>query len=97
MLTPRVLATLRATLLFWQEEMAVHSMEIARPYWDQSEFSPLTVAEIENLRRELVSVSYVACDPQQNVLLSMQLFTAADLESLSSQAVAWAAVVLPTS
>ena len=47
MLTPRVLATLRATLLFWQEEMAVHSMEIARPYWDQSEFSPLTVAEIE--------------------------------------------------
>jgi hypothetical protein len=95
MLTPRVLAAIRAALLFWMEEMAIHNPEVARPYWDTASFEPLSVSELESLRNQLTFVHYVAYDPVQGALTSTRLCTSADLDVAAVASSNWAAVLLP--
>ena len=95
MLTPRVLAAIRAALLFWMEEMAIHNPEVARPYWDTASFEPLSVTELEALRNQLTFVHYVAYDPVQGALTSTRLCTAADVDVAAVASSNWATVLLP--
>jgi hypothetical protein len=53
MLTERELATVRAALRFWQEEICPHSAEIARAYLEPDDVQPLSAVQIERLREML--------------------------------------------
>jgi hypothetical protein len=76
LLTPRHLATLRAALQFWKEEMGSHSVEFMQPYFDVDTIEPLTIEEITALDRQLKSdVRYVICDPQREQIDNTTLFT----------------------
>jgi hypothetical protein len=94
MLTPRILAAIRAALLFWMEEIAIHDPAIARPYWDTVSFEPLSVSELESLRNQLTYVHYVGYDPIRGALTSTRLIAAAELDDSAASA-SWAAVLLP--
>ena len=50
MLIQRQLATLRAALQFWREEICPHGEAAARPYLDFDEITPLTMNEVDELR-----------------------------------------------
>jgi hypothetical protein len=53
MLTERELATVRAALRYWQEEICPHSAEIARAYLEPNDVEPLSAVQIERLREML--------------------------------------------
>ena len=50
MLTARHVATVRAALLFWEEEMAASPPAFMRPFLDPPEMEPLSVDEVQELR-----------------------------------------------
>lgn len=57
-LTQREIATIRAALLFWREEMCPHDPAIMQPYFETvgcSDIAPLTASELENLSERLRS------------------------------------------
>ncbi|HEV7280415.1 MAG TPA: hypothetical protein VGN57_09410 [Pirellulaceae bacterium] len=56
MLADRELATIRAALAYWRDEMTPHGTEAQAPYFGQELIVPLTEAEIERLRER--------CDPR---------------------------------
>jgi hypothetical protein len=77
MLTERELATIRAALTFWREEMHPHDdEEMLHPYFDASPVDPLTSAEIEELRALLQPerVRYAAFDRRTAAIQGDQLF-----------------------
>ena len=53
MLTLRELATLRAALLFWKEEMCPHGEQVMQPYFDGLTVESLSAIEVEQLRSRL--------------------------------------------
>lgn len=96
MLTPhQVVAVLRAALLFWQEEIAIHDPGVGYSYWEDQPFQPLTPDEVAELRRHLRFVKYVRFDPRTNKLISAELLSAADLATLSAPPRIVAIVILP--
>ena len=56
MLADRELATIRAALAYWRDEMTPHGSEAQQPYLDVSLGSPLDATEIERLRRSFLPV-----------------------------------------
>lgn len=92
MLTRRHLVTLRAALLFWQEEIAVHEPAVAMPYLDEPDIQPLSAAEIESLREQLRKVRYALFDRQSDRFLALDLLpTDVEPEQISDVAT----VILP--
>lgn len=53
MLADRELATIRAALAYWRDEMTPHGVEPQAPYFDQKRPDPLSEADIERLRERL--------------------------------------------
>ena len=53
MLADRELATIRAALAYWRDEMTPHGIEPQAPYFDQEGPEPLSGGEIEQLRARL--------------------------------------------
>ena len=76
MLTPGDLATVRAALLFWYEEMAPHGVEIMQPYFDSPEAEPLSAEEVSRLRERFVpsAARYALYSAKANRLASLDVF-----------------------
>jgi hypothetical protein len=55
MLADRELATIRAALAYWRDEMTPHGREAMQPYLDVPLKTPLAPAEIERLRSRFLS------------------------------------------
>lgn len=79
MLTTRELATVRAALLYWQEEMCPHPAAMP-PYFQVPLVQPLTEAETIALRARFAdeAVRYGVCDPPQGNVLG-QMYSSAEL------------------
>ena len=101
MIKLREWATIRAALLFWQEEMCPSGSTIMRPYYDvevEVEES-LGAEEVEGLRARLSesSVRYAAFDPATGRLASIELIVdAEEAIRLSDDTSAIATVIIPT-
>jgi hypothetical protein len=53
MLADRELATIRAALAYWRDEMTPHETEAQAPYFDQVRPEPMSETEIDQLRARL--------------------------------------------
>jgi hypothetical protein len=95
MLTPRELATLRAALLFWKEEMCPHDASLVRPYFDTPVVESLSASEIDQLRVLLdqAFVRYANYDATTDTLATAQLL-ATPAEALRAWGAAQIATVL---
>ena len=80
MIQLRELATIRAALLFWQEEMCPSGSTIMQPYYDVAVDEPLLADEITALRSKLGDscVRYAAYDPASCRLATVELIADAD-------------------
>jgi hypothetical protein len=96
MLTTRQLATLRAALRFWSEEM--HTTAHMRPYFDTRKQVPLSQREIATLRKQLSSqqLRYAGFDELTGQLTSTELFARAELARSETQVTHIVTVLLPT-
>ena len=58
------LATIRAALLYWREEICPHGSESAALYFDDPRVAPLAADEVEQLRRKFdaAQIRYDVCD-----------------------------------
>lgn len=76
MLTSRELATLRAALRYWQEEICPHGPAAARLYLDSPASVPLTSTEVRRLRDRFRSgrVRYCRCRRARSYVLQGPLF-----------------------
>ena len=76
MLTSREIETIRAALQFWREEICPHGAEVARPYLESEDISPLTSEEVERLRQKLMAarVRYARVSPDGATVLDWNLF-----------------------
>ena len=96
LLTKRHLATVRAALLYWKEEIAVYEPEIALPYLEDRSLRPLEVDEVEQLRIRFESVRYVAYSQKLDTLLSLEFLLTPREEDLILQEKSIATVILPS-
>lgn len=72
--TPEI-ETMRAALLYWQDEMSPHSEETWRAYFDRADVQPLSGAGISQLRTELATcIRYAVYDPVNEQLLNTTLW-----------------------
>lgn len=80
MLTHDQLATVRAALLFWQEEICPHTPEVSLPYLDVATTEILSAEAVAELRSRFTSVDirYVLINRHMNQLISRELFDNAD-------------------
>jgi len=100
MLTPQQLATIRAALLYWQEEMCPHAEETMQSYLGTKDSQPLTAQEIAELRTCFLppNVRYAHYHRQLRRLGSTQLFLTGDLAMHEAKRkIAVATVLLPFS
>ena len=89
--------TIRAALLYWQEEMSPHADETGRPYFERAEVRPLLAADIDKLRAELAScVRYAIYEPVGQQLLSTVLWTTAEEAISQAGGKPIATVLLPS-
>lgn len=98
MITRRELATLRAALLFWKEEMSPHGEQSMQPYFDGPAVEPLSAIEIEQLRSQLDPslVRYAQLDVATLQLVEGQLLTTPEEALLNwGKAAQVATVLLP--
>jgi hypothetical protein len=96
MLTPRHVATLRAALLFWQEEMCPHGQEAMQPYLESSGLEPLSEEETADVRDRLSSnVCYAVYDPARERLDGTELFLDISEAELAAGGQMLATVILP--
>ena len=96
MLTPhQVVAVLRAALLFWQEEIAIHEPGVGYGYWQDQPYDPLSPDEVAELRRHLRFVKYVRVDPDTASLATTDLLSAAELAESAIPPRVVAIVILP--
>lgn len=94
MLTSREVATMRAALLYWRQEISPHGDEAASPYLEPPDVRPLDIEEIDRLRVQLHSqVRYVSFDPATNSLASLELLPVVGEPAAPSSSVA--TVILP--
>ena len=77
MLSHDQLATVRAALLFWEEEICPHPTEVGMPYYDEVVSEPLSAQAVADLRSRFhtSNVRYALCDSTCTRLASTQLFT----------------------
>ena len=75
MLTMRELATLRAALLFWKEEMGPHGKQVMQPYFEGLSVETLSNLEVEQLRSQFqpALVRYAQLDNDKQQLVNGQL------------------------
>ena len=80
MITDRQLATVRAALRYWQEEMCPHDESVMRPYLERPDIEPLTSDEVEVLRQQFVpdAVRYGIYDRASQRLADQGLFVTVD-------------------
>ena len=80
MLTASQLATVRAALLFWQEEMATNPPDFMRPFLDLSDMKPLSVKDVQELREQFDPrfVRYAIYDADNDALADLRLFADSD-------------------
>jgi hypothetical protein len=98
MLTPhQVIAVIRAALLFWQEEIAIHEPGVGYSYWEDQPFDPLSPDEVAELRRHLRFVRYVRVDPENGCVSTTDLLSAAEVASSTIPPRQLAIVILPLS
>ena len=96
MLTPhQVVAVIRAALLFWQEEIAIHEPGVGYSYWEDQPYDPLSPDEVAELRRHLRFVKYVRVDPKTHSFVTTDLLSAADLAESAISPRVIAIVILP--
>jgi hypothetical protein len=57
MIAERDLATTRAALAYWRDEMSPHGLDAQAPYFDDEGANPLTGDEIDRLREGLRTAS----------------------------------------
>ena len=96
MLTPRHLATIRAALLYWQEEMCPHGSEVMQPYFEMEQREPLSREEIAQLRAGLEqSLRYAVYDGTLNQLASAELFLNYATAKIAAGGLGVAIVVIP--
>jgi hypothetical protein len=98
MFTLQQLATLRAALRYWQEEMCPHGAAAMRPYLGTKNLEPLSSAEVARLGQRLQpkAIRYVLYDCKRRKLASPQLWKS--MEAAVQQAhppLAVATVLLP--
>lgn len=69
-------ATLRAALLYWLEEICPHGAAAIRPYLDPPDARILSAEEVADLRESLrVHVRYAIYDASQDRLADTKLYT----------------------
>ena len=98
MIQLRELATIRAALLFWQEEMCPSGNTIMQPYYDVAVDEPLVADEVTALRSKLSDscVRYAAYDPASGRLAGVELIAdAKDAVRQADAAGAIATVLIP--
>ena len=80
MLIANQLATVRAALLFWEEEMATNPAEFMRPFLDLPDMEPLSVDEVQELKEQFDprAVRYAVYHPESQSLAGMNLFVDSD-------------------
>ena len=80
MLTASQLATVRAALLFWEEEMATNPADFMRPFLDPRDMKPLSVAEVQELRERFdpQAVRYAAWNRGTDTLADLRPFSDSD-------------------
>ena len=82
MLEERAIATILAALQYWRDEMTPHGLATMRFYLPPGQQSPLTIEEINQLRRELASwfasFKYVVCDSTHTKLRDIRIFQTAE-------------------
>ena len=80
MLTQHDLATVRAALLFWEEEMCPHGEDAAQHYFDEPGTVPLASSEVRQLRAAFVTsrVRYALYDRERGQLADTQPLAAND-------------------
>lgn len=89
--------TLRAALLYWQEEICPHGEGAAKPYLEGADTRTLSAAEIDLLRTNLAtSVRYAACEPLGQRLLGTELWDSPEEAVVATGGQAVALVLLPT-
>lgn len=99
MLTWRELATLRAALLFWKEEMCPHGEQSMQPYFDGPAVEPLSASEVDQLRAQLdpALVRYAQLDVATLQLVGGPLLTTPEEALLTwGKAAHVATVLLPS-
>ena len=95
MITTRELATLRAALRYWQEEMCPHGADAMRPYFDQPEVEPLSSDEIDELRQPLATtVRYALWTGEADRLADTEMFTSAEAAIRAAESGSQAVTVL---
>lgn len=79
-ITTPELATVRAALKYWQEEMCPHPTAIQEPYFDDPVKDFLSPQTIEQLRESLQAnaVRYAVWDPLTEKLAGLELFDSPD-------------------
>jgi len=96
MLTPRQVATLRAALLYWQEEMCPHGNEAMQSYLEPAGLDPLSEEETAELRDRLSSnVRYAVYDMAKERLDGPELFLDIQEAKLAAGGANLATVILP--
>jgi hypothetical protein len=96
MLTWRELATLRAALLFWKEEMCPDGDKFMQSYFDGPAVEPLSALDVEQLRAQLdpAFVRYAHFDVVKQQLVDGQLLTTPTDALLTWYAEAYVATVM---
>jgi len=96
-LQTRELATIRAALQFWRDEIVPHGEQLARPYFDVDQVVPLSNPEIQDLQQQFqpARLRYARLVAGGSELASVDLFESADATQASASPVA--TVLLPVS
>ena len=69
------IATIRAALLYWQEEICPHGAAAGKQYLEETSCQPLSVDEIDRLRAYLTGgVRYAILDPAEDRLLDARVW-----------------------
>lgn len=98
MLTKSDLALIRAALLFFDEEMSPHGIEVMRPYFDETPVREFVDGEIRRLRDCLQSctLAYVGCDPATMTLATTEPFLDLEVSNPEHQSAEIATILFPS-
>ena len=96
MLTDRQVATMRAALLFWQEEMCPHDEATRQPYYDHPGVGSLSNDEVSYLRDRLISdLRFALYDPAKHELHGPIVYNNRNEAELAAEGLKIATVILP--
>lgn len=97
MITSRHLTTIRAALLFWEEEICPHDREIMLPYFDAPNADPLSGDEVAHLRTELkdTTIRYSLYNRDRRQLSAVTLFDSPDQATAENPMADVVVVVVP--